>query len=77
MACPYSIKIPQTVTSHPVLRKPASVSVWFVVAAVSDRRRLIQEIPAVRDRRYSKLRHYRKPASPDFSPRFCKGHVLS
>jgi len=36
-------------------------AVWSAVAAVYDRRLLNQEIPAVIDRRYSKLHHY--PAS--------------
>ena len=35
-----------------------SVSVWSVVAAVSDRRNQLNRKPAVRDRRYSKPRHY-------------------
>ena len=34
-------------------------SVWLVVAEVSDRRVLIQKTPALRERRYSKLTHYR------------------
>jgi hypothetical protein len=36
-----------------------SGSVWFFVAAVYDRRVLIQQIPALIERRYSKLTHYR------------------
>ena len=41
-------------------RKFGVVQFGHAVAAVYDRRLSIQQIAAVRDRRYSKLNHYRK-----------------
>ena len=40
-------------------RNFGSGAVWFFLAAVNDRRLLIQSLPALIERRYSKLHHYR------------------
>ena len=63
---------------HAVESRESALGVGqFVVAAVSDRRNLLNQKPAVRDRRYNiKLTHSRSAVRLDHGPKICYVHVL-